>query len=69
MRARLHMEETLPISSYSTPAFEIVRARVSDVVTEALAFVVMRSLLVAASYIVLFVVIAWFAFKLAQITE
>lgn len=37
--------------------------------TETLSFVVMRSLLVASSYILIFTFIAWFAFKRAQITE
>jgi ABC-type transport system involved in multi-copper enzyme maturation permease subunit len=43
--------------------------RIIDVVTETLSFVVMRSLLVAACYTVIFIIIAWFAFKRAQITE
>lgn len=43
--------------------------RIIDVFTETLSFVVMRSLLVASSYILIFAVIAWFAFKRAQITE
>lgn len=43
--------------------------RIIEVFTEPLSFVVLRSVLVASSYILIFAFIAWLAFKRAQITE
>lgn len=51
--------------------FELTGAapKIIKIFTETLSFVVIRSLLVASSYILIFAFIAWFAFKRAQITE
>ena len=46
-----------------------VAPRIIEIYTETLSFIVIRSLLIAANYILIFSFIAWFALKRAQITE